>query len=206
MYEDRPPWLSCKEGIRSAGIPASMSAEVARLATCELVTGVSDDGVNAIYQRVIEKLRTITEQGCALGRRDCQAIQSSQRRDGSAVYQSGQVFPLSFDSSGNMSGVVLLEQMRQGAMCTRAWKRMIWKVEQCTILFFRKSSTSAANGFGVQGVSGQRGTMGWACRGSETRWGRAAVRGGVFCSPLANTIDSTKPHGCFCVWQSGGAD
>lgn len=109
MYADTPPWLSCKKGIESAGLSAGISAEVARLVTIEMQAKAADEAVDAILQRLVDGIHVPTEHACALG-----GVLFKPYKTGSGIemqyIRADRFFPLGFDSSGNISECVLVEQ------------------------------------------------------------------------------------------------
>jgi len=66
MYTNKSPWLT--KNIKSMNLAATLAAEISRMVTLEIKSGVDDGEVDAIYQReVIKGLRTHIEYGLALG-------------------------------------------------------------------------------------------------------------------------------------------
>ena len=66
-YHGEPFWLDNKSDKESLNLCASISSELARLTTIELETEVDDKALDEIYQKIIDKIRNITEYGLALG-------------------------------------------------------------------------------------------------------------------------------------------
>ena len=71
MFQNEPPWIDEKTGQFTMSLPNSISSEVARLTTVEMVSTVSGspraDYINEQYQKVIEQARNFTEFACGMG-------------------------------------------------------------------------------------------------------------------------------------------
>lgn len=116
MYENHPPWMS--KTIECVGLPATVAREIARLVTLELKTEVKGstraEYIDAAYQKVIKKLRIYTEYGCAKGGLIFKPYPSVNGID-VQIIQADCFFPISFDSSGNITQCVFMEQFRRGS-------------------------------------------------------------------------------------------
>lgn len=66
-YHGEPFWIDKKLNKESLNLCASIPSELARLVTIELETSITDKELNTIYQKLIKKIRTITEYALALG-------------------------------------------------------------------------------------------------------------------------------------------
>lgn len=197
MYEDRPPWLSSKQGIISAGIPSAMCAELSRLSTCELITTASNPSVDDVYQQVVRNIRTITEYGCALGG---VLIKPYEAETGivTQTIRADRFFPLAFDSSGNMSEVVLVEQLHSGK---RTFTRLeYYSLPDRTIYnlaFVSSNRESIGNPTSLDSVPQWAGLQDQSPLGDKLPFG-------YFKIPLANTIDMDSPLGISVFGRAAG--
>lgn len=113
MYKDRPPWTNNK--IQSAGIPAAVTGEIARLTVLEAKSEVSGsvkaDYINEIYQKVIKKLRVQVEYAEAKGSLIFKPYVSP---NGISIQyiQADSFFPLEFDSE-TITKCAFLDQFRK---------------------------------------------------------------------------------------------
>lgn len=115
MYCNRAPWLT--EGQESAGIPASIAAEIARLVTLELKSEVTGSEranyINGIYKQVLAGLRKQTEYGCAKG----SMVFKPYPANGTIAIQynaADSFYPITFDSNGNITQCAFTEQYTRG--------------------------------------------------------------------------------------------
>lgn len=115
MYEGTAPWLS--RTVQSAELPAAIAAEVARMITLELKSSITGSAranyLDVAYQRILDSLRIQVEYGCAKGGL---ILKPYVTQSGLVVQyvQADNFFPIDFDSSGNMTRCVFLEQFRKG--------------------------------------------------------------------------------------------
>lgn len=117
MYENRSPWVNNKD-VLSANLAPAIASEIARLVTLELKSevtgGTAADYLNEQYQRkVIKDLRRYVEYGCAKGGLVMKPYITQQGIEVQFV-QADCFFPLSFDSSGQITQCVFTEQFRKG--------------------------------------------------------------------------------------------
>lgn len=113
MYEENAPWIN--KDIQSAGIPASIAAETARLTTIELKSNVEGsvraDYINTVYKKVIGKLRIQTEYAFAKGGI---VFKPYVTKTGIAIQyiQADGFFPLEYDSE-KISRCAFIDQFRR---------------------------------------------------------------------------------------------
>lgn len=121
MYEDRAKWLS--DDVKSAGIPAAVASELARLTTLEMQSEITGskraDFLNGIYQKVLSSLKIQTEYACALG-----GLIMKPYVQGDTVVvdfiQADRFVPTGFNGSGKLTSCQFIEQiMRNGKIFTR---------------------------------------------------------------------------------------
>lgn len=117
MYEDRPAWKEPEKGKITLNLPAAIASEIARMTTIEMHSTVSGspraDYINEQYQRVIEKAREFTEQACAMGA----VVLKPYIKNGQVmitVVQARDFYPVAFDSDGDVSAGVFLEDLYIG--------------------------------------------------------------------------------------------
>ena len=104
MYRDKAPWVD-NQKIFSAGLAASVSAELARLVTLEMKSEVKGssraDYINGVYQKVLEGIREKVEYGCAKG-----SLVFKPYLAGDKIVvqccQADSFFPITFDSNKNI--------------------------------------------------------------------------------------------------------
>lgn len=113
MYRNEPPWIT--KTVKSTNLAASISYETAKLTTLELQSEVKgNDFLNELYQKkVLPKLREFTEYGLAKGGLVIKPIGNEYGIDVQFI-QADSFFPLSFDSSGNITRCAFADQYRQG--------------------------------------------------------------------------------------------
>jgi A118 family predicted phage portal protein len=199
MYEDRAPWLSGKQGIISAGIPAAISAELARLATCEMQTSADDPEIHDIYQQVIDNIRIAVEYGCALGGVLFKPYETERGDIVTQTIRADRFFPLAFDNSGNMSEVVLVEQLYAGK--TIFTRLEYYSLPDKTVYNLAYSKNRSAQGLGAQ-ISLDSVPQ-WAGLQEQSSIGDK-LPFGYFKIPLANTIDMDSPLGVSVFGRAAG--
>ena len=202
MYEDRAPWLSCKDGIESAGISGAIATELARLVTFEMQTKVEDTQVDAVYQRLIKSIHIPVEYGCALGG---MLFKPYQTETGDIVTQNiraDHFFPLSFDSSRNITECVLVEQIYSGrAVFTRLEYHSL-PDRSIMNLAYRNGHASSAASLGTQIPLSS--VPQWAAMAETAPLKGDKLPFGYFCIPLANTIDADSPLGVSVFGRAAG--
>ena len=105
MFSDNAPWLN--KTTVSAGIPASIAGEIARLTTLELKSEISGSNRADYLQKTYKKhilscLRNQTEFGCAKGGLIIKPFVSSVGLEVQFI-QADAFFPISFDGNGKIS-------------------------------------------------------------------------------------------------------
>lgn len=122
MYEDKAPWIDGKK-VFSLNLSSAIASEIARLTTLEMQSQISGssraDYLNEQYKKVLSVIRTQLEYGCSKG-----GLIMKPYVDGNNVavdfVQADALFPISFDSSGRITGCVFLDQIkRNGKIYTR---------------------------------------------------------------------------------------
>lgn len=195
MYQDRAPWVDGKE-VLSLGIPAAVSAEIARLVTLEMKSEVTGspraDYINEIYQEFLAGIREKVEYGCAKGSLVFKPYLSGDK----IVVQSCQAdsfFPITFDSNDNVLQCVFTEQMTKGReIYTRVELHSLENGKVIVRNYAYVSKTGATLGSEIPLSSVDQ----WADMEEEAVLeGTDKLLIGLFKVPLANTIDQDSPLG-----------
>lgn len=114
VYEDKASWLNAKQGIKSAGLAGSISAELARLVTIELRSEVTgNDFINSVYKAVLDDIRVQTEYACAGGGLVFKPYPTNEGVNVQFI-RSDCFFPVFFDAAGNLTVSVFVDQFRAG--------------------------------------------------------------------------------------------
>lgn len=115
MYENQAEWLTTY--VKSLNLAAAIAGEIARAVTIEMVVTVEGsaraDYLAAQIDPVLDKLREKVEQGCAKGGLMMKPFISSEQIAVDFV-QADQFYPVSFDSSGNITACVFADQRTVG--------------------------------------------------------------------------------------------
>lgn len=118
MYLDKPPWKD-EKGLetKTSNIPASIAREFARLITQEREISVGGDArgeyINAQLQRFLKYFPAKVELYCAKGGIAIKPYIS----DGNVIlslYTADRFYPTAYDTNGDISGAVFIEQIRKG--------------------------------------------------------------------------------------------
>lgn len=115
MFLDKAPWLD--DTTKSMGLPAAIAAEIARLVTVEMESKIEGsaraDYLQEEYQIVLGHLRTNTEIAAA-----CGGVVFKPYVDGTHIAVDcvpvGRFLPTAFNSRGEMTGAVFVEQVQKG--------------------------------------------------------------------------------------------
>lgn len=194
MFENRAPWLNGTT--ESAGLPAAIAGEVARLITLELATEVSGSSrgtyINAVYQKMVKKLRQYVEYGCAKGGLIFKPYFTHDGID-VQILQADSFFPVSFDGSGTISQCVFLEQFRSG---NKIYSRIEMHTLRGTKLTIENHVFVSTNDFSLGAEIPITAVERWQDI-AQSLIVEDVVRlpFGYFRFPLANTKDSESPLG-----------
>ena len=194
MFENRSPWLS--KTVESAGLPAAIAGEVARMITLELATEVSGSAratyIDAVYQKTVKRLRQYVEYGCAKGGL---IFKPYFTHDGIDVQmlQADSFFPASFDGSGAISQCIFLEQFRTG---DKIYSRIEMHTLQGAKLTIENHVFVSTNDFSLGSEIPITAVERWRdIAQSLVVDGVTRLPFGYFKFPLANTRDSDSPLG-----------
>lgn len=191
MYKGKAPWNT--GSIYSAGIPASIASEVAKLVTIEFKSSI--DGAELLdtaYRSMLKKLRKYTEYGLAKG---SLIIKPIVDKNGirTQFIQADRFFPISFDGSGELTKCVLAEQIRQGKAIYTLLE--IHGIQNGILTVENRAFKSLSDG-----ILGSRINLSevpqWADLSENTSFsGIDRLPFGLFKCPPANNIDSDSPLG-----------
>lgn len=113
MYVNSASWL--KADVFSLGLPAAISAEIARAVTIEMeleVTGSARaDFLNLQFQKVISRLRDEVEVGCAKGGMIIKPYPNSYGSLSFNYVSQDSFLPVDFDDDNNITSVIFIDQI-----------------------------------------------------------------------------------------------
>ena len=116
MYVNDAPWKS--SDIESMNLPASIAAEISMMATIEMQVKIDGsaraDFLAAQFEKIMDKLRDNIEYGCAKGGLIFKPYSSGKDIVCDFV-QADQFFPVKFNSSGDITGCVFVDQRKVGS-------------------------------------------------------------------------------------------
>jgi A118 family predicted phage portal protein len=205
MYKNESPWLN--KDVKALGLPASISSEIARMATIEMSVVVSGspraDFLNTQMERIVSKLRQYIEFGNAKGG----LVFKPFARDGIIAVdciQADMLYPVSFDASGNMTAVIFADVRKQGTHYYTRLESHQFAGNACTIKNMAyKSSTE--NALGNQCSLSE--VADWSQLQPEaTITGITAPLYGYYRYPSANNVDTTSPLGVSCFSRAQDAN
>ena len=115
MFQDKAGWLD--DNTQSLGLPAAIAGEIARLAVVEMSSKVEGspraDYLQAEYEQVLDALRTNTEIAAAGG-----GLVFKPYVDGTRIavdcVPAWRFLPTAFNSQGEITGAVFVEQVTRG--------------------------------------------------------------------------------------------
>lgn len=121
MYEDNATWL-IRDKKHSAGIPAAIASELARLTTLELKSDITGspraDYLDSQYKKVLGNLRIQTEYACALGGMILKPYVNGDKIDVEFI-QADRFVPTGFNGSQITSCQFIERITRDGKIYTR---------------------------------------------------------------------------------------
>lgn len=107
MYNNSPPWIN--DEVVPLGIPGAIANELARLATIEFKSKINNnEGLNEIYQELIDVLRINTEYACAKGGLIFKPYFNGKNIDIDLIHQDN-FLPISYNAIGEITAAVFLE-------------------------------------------------------------------------------------------------
>lgn len=194
MYEDTPPWLGKEES--SLNLPSAIASEHARLTTIEFeseITGSTRaDYLNEQYKKVKQALRTNVEFACAKGGLVFKPYINGDKISVDFVH-ADRFFPTAFDSAGNITGSIFIEQKTVGRTIYTRLEYHSLENDSYTITnkaFSSQSEAILGNETSLQLIDG------WADIAPQATF--TGVERTLFAylkMPFANSIDSASPLG-----------
>ncbi|MCH1965939.1 phage portal protein [Paraclostridium sordellii] len=107
MYNNSPPWIN--DEVVPLGIPGAIANELARLATIEFKSKINNnEGLNEIYQELIDVLRINTEYACAKGGLIFKPYFNGKNIEIDIIHQDN-FLPISYNAIGEITAAVFLE-------------------------------------------------------------------------------------------------
>ncbi|MDU1453159.1 MAG: phage portal protein [Paeniclostridium sordellii] len=107
MYNNSPPWIN--DEVVPLGIPGAIANELARLATIEFKSEINNnEGLNEIYQELIDVLRINTEYACAKGGLIFKPYFNGKNIEIDLIHQDN-FLPISYNAIGEITAAVFLE-------------------------------------------------------------------------------------------------
>lgn len=107
MYNNSPPWIDDKT--ESLGLPGAIANELARLVTIEFKSNINNnEGLNKIYQELIDVLRINTEYACAKGGLIFKPYFNGSNIEVDLIQQDN-FLPISYNAIGEITAAVFLE-------------------------------------------------------------------------------------------------
>lgn len=192
-------WMASFHARDGLGLPAAISAELARLTTLECEIELSGSA-RASYlteqlRPVLQLLRAQVEFGAAGG-----GLVFKPYPDGNAIAVSyvkpGAFYPTSFDSRGKMTGAVFLETLVRDDVTYKRLEYHHMEADGCVIENHAYKASSVLNGSVLGEPVPLTAVEEWASlepRVRITNVDRLLL--GYFKMPLANTIDAASPLG-----------
>lgn len=194
MFKDRSPWVG--KTIKSAGIPAAIAGETARLITLEVESKITGSArasfLNEHYQKQMKNLRISVELGCAKGGLIFKPY-VTENGLATQIVQADSFFPISFDDSGNITKICFVEQYRKA---NSIFTRVEYHKLEGTKLTIRNRVFKSQN----EGILGSEVSL-----ESTDKWNNLAgeitienvskLPLGYFRIPLANNKDQESPLG-----------
>lgn len=195
MLQDRPPWRS--KTIRSAGLPAAIAAETARLVTLELKSDITGSPranyLQTAYKNILSQLRIYVELGCAKGGLIIKPYVANGKINIQFV-QADAFFPISFDGSGRITQCVFLEMYRSGDK--RYYRLEIHGFDTAGRIRITNRAFVSTNDYSLGSEIDVASVPRWVGMDAETVFeGASRLPFGYFRVPLANTEDNDSPLG-----------
>lgn len=119
MYNNSPPWIN--DEVVPLGIPGAIANELARLTTIEFKSEINNnEGLNEIYQELIDVLRINTEYACAKGGLIFKPYFNGKNIEIDLIHQDN-FLPISYNAIGEITAAVFLEYK---IICDKKYTRL----------------------------------------------------------------------------------
>lgn len=116
MYRDKAPWID-NDKMFSLNLPSAIASEFARLTTLEMKTEITGspraDYLNDSYKKFIKNIRNDVEFACAKGAVVFKPYLSGDRL-AIDTFQADAIYPIEFDSSGDLVACIFIETQSIG--------------------------------------------------------------------------------------------
>lgn len=195
MFSDNAPWLN--KTTVSAGIPAAIAGEIARLTTLELKSEISGsnraDYLQKIYKKhILSCLRNQTEFGCAKGGLIIKPFVSSVGLEVQFI-QADAFFPISFDGNGRISQCIFLDEYRKGE---KRYSRLEIHEMRGGKVYISNRCFVSTNDFSIGNEISVSSVERWGGLESECILeGYGQLPFGYFRVPIANAVENNSPLG-----------
>lgn len=152
MYNNGPPWIN--EEVVTLGLPGAIANELARLTTIEFKSEINNnEGLNEIYQDVINALRVNTEYACAKGGLIFKPYFDGKNIEVDIIHQDN-FLPISYNAMGEITAAVFLEYKIIGDKKYTRLEYHDFKDGSCTIknIAYVKSNLIKDNSLGKKTI------------------------------------------------------
>lgn len=197
MYNNSPPWLD--DYIETLGLPGAIANELARLVTIEFKSEINNnEGLNKIYQELIDVLRINTEYACAKGGLIFKPYFNGSNIEVDLIQQDN-FLPISYNAIGEITSAVFLEYKIVGDKKYTRLEYHDFKEGNYTIknIAYVKSNLVKDNSLGKRTILAS--VPEWSKLQEEITLNNATrPLFSYFKIPQANAIDSNSPLGVSC--------
>lgn len=197
MYNNGPPWIN--EEVVTLGLPGAIANELARLTTIEFKSEINNnEGLNEIYQEVINALRINTEYACAKGGLIFKPYFDGKNIEVDIIHQDN-FLPISYNAMGEITAAVFLEYKIIGDKKYTRLEYHDFKDGSCTIknIAYVKSNLIKDNSLGKKTILAS--VPEWSQLQEEiTISNITRPLFSYFKIPQANIIDVNSPLGVSC--------
>lgn len=194
MYIDKADWID--KNVKSLNLPSAIASEIARLVTIEMKSEITGskraDYLNEQYKVVLDGIRRYTEYGCAKG-----GLAFKPYIDGDKIavdyVQADCFFPISFDSKGDITAAVFVEQKTIGK---KIYTRLEYHSLTGTDYLIKNTAYVSENKLDLGKQTSLESVDDWS--GLEPEAKIINIDKPLFAYfkvPLANTIDTSSPLG-----------
>ena len=197
MYNNSPPWLD--DYIETLGLPGAIANELARLVTIEFKSEIkNNEGLNKIYQELIDVLRINTEYACAKGGLIFKPYFNGSNIEVDLIQQDN-FLPISYNAIGEITSAVFLEYKIVGDKKYTRLEYHDFKEGNYTIknIAYVKSNLVKDNSLGKRTILAS--VPEWSKLQEEITLNNATrPLFSYFKIPQANAIDVNSPLGVSC--------
>ena len=197
MYNNSPPWLD--DYIETLGLPGAIANELARLVTIEFKSEIkNNEGLNKIYQELIDVLRINTEYACAKGGLIFKPYFNGSNIEVDLIQQDN-FLPISYNAIGEITSAVFLEYKIIGDKKYTRLEYHDFKEGNYTVknITYVKSNLVKDNSLGKRTILAS--VPEWSKLQEEISLNNATrPLFSYFKIPQANAIDSNSPLGVSC--------